>query len=37
LQAIVNAAPNDLMAVPGIGKGRAEKIRTLLQKDNRQT
>jgi Fanconi anemia group M protein len=37
LQAIVNAAPSDLRAVPGIGKGRAEKIRTLLQKDYRQT
>ena len=37
LQAIVNATLSDLMEVPGIGKGRAEKIRALLQKDYRQT
>jgi Fanconi anemia group M protein len=35
LQAVFNAAPNDLMEVPGIGRSRAEKIRTLLQRDYR--
>ncbi|MCI0698849.1 helix-hairpin-helix domain-containing protein [candidate division KSB1 bacterium] len=35
LQAVFNAAPDDLMEVPGIGRSRAEKIRTLLQRDYR--
>lgn len=35
LQAVFNAAPDDLMEVPGIGRNRAEKIRTLLQRDYR--
>ncbi|MGH7601145.1 MAG: ERCC4 domain-containing protein [bacterium] len=35
LQAVFNAAPDDLMEVPGIGRGRAEKIRMLLQRDYR--
>jgi len=33
LQAVFNATPLDLMNVPGIGHTRAEKIRTLLQKE----
>ena len=33
LQAVFTATPSDLMNVPGIGQNRAEKIRTLLQKN----
>jgi Fanconi anemia group M protein len=36
LQAVFDAAPDDLMEVPGIGRSRAEKIRTLLQRDYRK-
>jgi len=35
LQAVFNAAPADLMEVPGIGRNKAERIRELLQRDYR--
>jgi Fanconi anemia group M protein len=37
LQAVFNAAPEDLREVPGIGLTKAENIRALLQQDYRVT
>jgi Fanconi anemia group M protein len=36
LQAVFDATSKDLMEVPGIGRNKAEKIRTLLQREYRQ-
>jgi len=36
LQTVFNATATELMAVPGIGRNKAEKIQTILQRDYRQ-